>query len=513
MSAPVRRIVAIDDEPANLDVLADLLEPHGYELVCTTRPGEALKLIHRARPILVLLDVMMPEVDGFEVCRRIRADTKAADIPVIFITGRSEVEATIDGFRAGAVDYISKPFSAEEVIARVATHASLAEARSELAAKNRELAARVAELGEAIARRAEAEAARADADERLSELTAREARRWGVAGLVGRSAALGSLLREVERLQPFGRVGVLLVGESGTGKELVARALHNGSPRASAPFIPVNCVAVPAELMESMFFGHVKGAFTGATSDRKGYFELADGGTLFLDEIGDMPAPLQAKLLRVLEDGRVTPVGSAVERRIDVRIIAATNANLEARIESGAFRRDLYFRLARTLLRLPPLRERRDDLPFLAAHFIRQSAKDLGLAAEPKITREALDALHGHDFPGNVRELRNLIENAVITCGGGPITAAHLHLTPASTPAESRPRADAGEPRATTHEPATPIAARDLPFHLETAEQILIQRAIHESGGNISQAARLLGIHRMQIYRILEASGAARADD
>ncbi|MBE2215979.1 MAG: sigma-54-dependent Fis family transcriptional regulator, partial [Opitutaceae bacterium] len=361
MSAPARRIVAVDDEPANLDMLAGLLEPQGYELLCATRAVDALRLVHQARPLLILLDVMMPDVDGFEICRRLRADPATADTPVIFITGRSEITATIDGFRAGGVDYIIKPFSAEEVIARVSVHASLAETRTQLTRANRELAERVEELREAIQGRKAAEAERRDAVERLSMLTAREARRWGVAGLVGRSSALATLLREVERLQPYERVGVLLVGESGTGKELVARALHNGGPRSAEPFVAVNCVAVPGELMESMFFGHVRGAFTGATSDRKGYFELADGGTLFLDEIGDMPAALQAKLLRVLEDGRVTPVGATNERPVDVRVIAATNANLERKIAEGTFRQDLYFRLARTLLHLPPLRERKED--------------------------------------------------------------------------------------------------------------------------------------------------------
>jgi DNA-binding NtrC family response regulator len=291
---------------------------------------------------------------------------------------------------------------------------------------------------------------------------------------------------------------VLLVGESGTGKELVARALHNGSPRAKAPFIPVNCVAVPAELMESMFFGHVRGAFTGATNDRKGFFELASGGTLFLDEIGDMPGPLQAKLLRVLEDGLVTPVGATTEKPVDVRVIAATNANLEARIAAGTFRADLYFRLARTTLRLPPLRERRDDIALLATHFVKLSAEELGITPPPPISAAALAALRVHDFPGNVRELRNLMENAVITSRGREITPSHVRLGPVIS---------LGGPGAETESstgsavPPAQAAAGDVPLNLEAAERILIQRALTQADGNIAEAARLLGVHRSRIYR------------
>lgn len=504
MITPDKTIVAVDDEPANLVVLSELLEPEGYQLLCAKSGNDALRLVREAKPVLILLDVLMPELNGYDVSRRLKADPDTAQIPIIFITGRADLAATVEGFRAGAVDYVVKPFAAEEVVMRVNTHADIARTRKELARKNAELAARVAELREAVERREAAEAAQREANERLSILTEREARRWNVAGLVGRSSTLAALLREVERLQAYGRVGVLLCGESGTGKELVARALHDGSPRAAGPFIPVNCVAVPGELMESMFFGHVRGAFTGATADRKGFFELASGGTLFLDEIGDMPADLQAKLLRVLEDGMVTPVGSANERKVDVRVVAATNADLEAKIAEGVFRQDLYFRLARTTLRLPPLRERREDIPLLAAHFIERSANDLGLPRPSGISRCAFDLLNGHAFPGNVRELRNLIENAVIACSGGPITAEHFRLGLSVAPTsgngstagkkETLPMAEAG------------VSIDDLPWNLEAAERALIKRAIHEAGGNISKAARMLGIHRMQIYRTFDGT-------
>jgi DNA-binding NtrC family response regulator len=491
MSLPSESILIVDDQPSNLAVLGDLLEPAGYHLLSATNGKDAVRIAAKALPALILLDIMMPGLDGLETCGLLRSTAATREIPVIFITGRAELTARVDGFRHGGIDYIVKPFEADEVLARIRTHLGLARARHELAEKNGELAARLAELRTEVARRETAEEARREADERLSVLSAREARRWNVAGLVGRSRALTALLREVERLQAYGRVGVLLAGESGTGKELVARALHTGSPRAAGPFIPVNCVAVPGELMESMFFGHMRGAFTGATADRKGFFELANHGTLFLDEIGDMPAALQAKLLRVLEDGRVTPVGASTEKQVEVRVIAATNANLEARIAAGTFRQDLYFRLARAMVFIPPLRERREDIPLLAAHFIGHFSTEMGFAP-PSISAAALTMLAGHAFPGNVRELRNLVESALIASGGREITPVHLRLAPlapATPPAASAP----------AHEPP-----QDLPLNLENAERILIRRAISQTGGNIAEAARLLGVHRSRIYRVLE---------
>jgi transcriptional regulator with GAF, ATPase, and Fis domain len=241
-----------------------------------------------------------------------------------------------------------------------------------------------------------------------------------------------------------------------------------------------------------MFFGHMKGAFTGATADRKGYFELADGGTLFLDEIGDMPASLQAKLLRVLEDGEVTPVGATQSRRVDVRVLAATNADLAAKIATGEFRQDLYFRLARYAVETPPLRERPEDLAVLAAHFLQLFASEMGRTA-PQLTPEALALLEAYSFPGNVRELKNVIERALILSGGKAIRPEHLQLL-ASTP---RPEGAKAAPSFT-----------DLPLNLEEAEQALIQRALQQTGGNVAEAARLLGVNRSRIYRRFGAAEA-----
>jgi DNA-binding NtrC family response regulator len=364
----------------------------------------------------------------------------------------------------------------------------------ELIETNRQLAHRAAELTAEIERRQRAETALQNADSTLTALSDLEADRWRTAGLIGSSSEARRVLGEIHRLCQFPTTSVLITGESGTGKELVARGIHFGGARARAPFVPVNCVAIPAELAESMLFGHLKGSFTGATSDRKGYFELAHGGTLFLDEIGDMPASLQVKLLRVLEDGCIQPVGSAAPRKIDVRIIAATNADLAQRIDSGAFRQDLYFRLARYVVATSPLRERLEDVPQLVDHFLRTLAPEMGLKSPP-ISPQALRKLQTYDFPGNVRELRNIIERALIQSGGETIEPAHLHLMA---------RAAAGAlGTAERRAPAVAAGVHELPLSLAEAEDLLIQRALQETGGNIADAARLLGVHRTRIYRKL----------
>lgn len=477
------RILIADDTPASLSLLAGVLEPQGYEVLTASSGKDALKIAARALPDLILLDVMMPGHDGFAVCRMLKREPETKGIPVIFITSKDETESVLDGFRVGAVDYIGKPFHAEEVATRVATHLKLSRLTRDLQQRNEEL-----ELE--ITRRREAEQARDKADHRLSSIASGEAQHWGLAGFVGESPHLRRILADIERLHQFGKTSVLITGESGTGKELVARAIHHHSPRSGGAFIPVNCVAVPAELAESLFFGHMKGAFTGATSDRKGYFELADGGTLFLDEIGDMPSTLQAKLLRVLEDGEITPVGAAQSHRVDVRVLSATNADLQAKIASGDFRQDLYFRLARYTVETPPLRERREDLPLLASHFLNLFATEMGLSAPP-LTQEAVATLRAYTFPGNVRELKNVMERALILSAGRPMRPEHLQL-PHATPKLSVSVVEAKP---------SPSAIGDVPLNLEDAELVLIQRAIDQTGGNIAEAARLLNVNRSRIYR------------
>jgi DNA-binding NtrC family response regulator len=483
------QILIVDDVPANLDLLLDLLEPKGYELLAASSGEEGLRIAEAAAPSLILLDVLMPRLDGYEVCRRLKANPATAHIPVIFITARDEPDAIVEGFRAGGVDYVAKPFHPEEVLARLRAHLGLHELTRRLQARSAELSDTNDQLRREIALRRDAESARDEADGRLSLFAAREEERWGIQGFLGRSQLVTSVVEAVRRVQGVA-TSVLITGESGTGKELIARAIHFGGNRAGQPFVPVNCSAVPAELSESVFFGHRRGAFTGADRDRKGCFELAHRGTLFLDEVGDMPAALQAKLLRVLESGSFTAVGAEREQRADVRIVAATNVDLEQRVRDGRFRQDLYYRLARFTVRTPPLRERPEDIAVLAEHFVRVLSREMA-RRPPRLGEDALECLARHDFPGNVRELKNVIERALIESGGAAIGAQHLGLPSPSTPTSSPSR----ETR--------PSVADQLPLNLEAAERALIDRALSESGGNVALAARMLGVPRMRIYRRL----------
>jgi DNA-binding NtrC family response regulator len=480
------RILLVDDTPANLKVLRQTLEEEGFSISVAASGEGALNIAARAIPDLVLLDVMMPGMDGYEACRRLQQQEATREVPVIFITARGETEGIVEGFRTGGVDYIAKPFQVDEVLARIKAHLERAFLARALAEKNGELAQKNAALQEEIDRRK-------TLSEQLSLISSRETERWGIEGFIGKSSMLQQILREVALLQHH-RTSVLITGESGTGKELVARAIHDS--RASGPFVPVNCSAIPKDLAEAALFGHVHGAFTGADADRKGCFELAHQGTLFLDEIGDMPLELQAKLLRVLEDGVVRPVGGSEGRRVEVRVVAATNADMQERIAGGAFRQDLYFRLARFVVAVPPLRQRREDIPLLAGHFLDMFAREMGVG-EPRLHGEALALLEGYDFPGNVRELKNIIERALIESGGKEIRPEHIHLfqvPSAPLPAGAGPL-------------ALPL---DLPLNLARAEKLLIERALEQTRGNIAAAARLLGTNRPHIYRVLKEERSER---
>ena len=501
VTQPLEKILLVDDVPANLSVLTAALEPQGYEILAASSGQAALKVASRAQPNLILLDIMMPEMDGLETCRQLKREVATREVPVIFITARGEMESVVEGFRVGGVDYVVKPFQMEEVLSRVATHLRINRLTRELMVKNCALENRTAQLTAEIQRRRQVETALEQADEKLSAISNLEAARWNLSSLIGKSPDMEKIVEDIQRLHQFANTTVLITGESGTGKELIARAIHFGSTRAKAPFVPVNCVAIPSELAESLLFGHVKGSFTGATADRKGCFELAHGGTLFLDEIGDMPASLQVKLLRVLEDGCVTPVGAAQSKKVDVRVIAATNADLDARIAGGGFRQDLYFRLARYAVVMPPLRHRIEDMPELTAHFLRMFSAEMGMKP-PVLSDEALTVLKSYDFPGNVRELKNIIERALIESGGASIQPAHLHLQRTAA-SRSQPAAGQGSNK---------NVAPSLPLNLAEAEDILIQRALQETGGNIADAARLLGVHRTRIYRKLAREAPARAD-
>ena len=477
------KILVVDDAPSNLDLLSHVLEGGGYEVSIAPRGEVALRLVRGARPDLILLDVRMPDIDGFEVCRRLKGDVATRDIPVVYITAHGQTEEIVQGFESGGVDYILKPFRKEEVLVRVRTHLENARLAQMLAEQNEALRAE-------MARREAVTGERNRLANRLSALSSREAERWGIAGFVGKSGTMQTILKSVETLQNAEATSALVMGESGTGKELVARAIHFGSRRAEGPFVPLNCGTIPMEMAESLLFGHVRGAFTGADREQVGYFELADGGTLFLDEVGEMPVDVQVKLLRVLEDGQVLPLGARQGRSVDVRILAATNADLRDRMTAGAFRQDLYFRLARFTVYVPPLRERKEDIPLLAEHFLRLFSVEMGRET-PGLSQGVLEALDAYDFPGNIRELKNMMERALLECNGadeiGPHHLQFLDLLPA-TGAPTPAGGASGE-----------IAWPDF----ERLELEQIKQALTQTRGNIVAAARLLGTNRMRIYRLL----------
>ncbi|MBM3240154.1 sigma-54-dependent Fis family transcriptional regulator [Candidatus Poribacteria bacterium] len=447
------KVLIVDDVSANINILFDTLEPEGYKILGASNGKDALRIATSVLPDIILLDIVMPEMDGYEVCRQLKQNPSTQHIPVIFITAvRNDNASLIEGFRVGGVDYVIKPFCKEELLVRIETHLKLGRLMREILQKNRELQEEIEGREQAEKRRKQAEIARRDAekvrkqaeaalqeaDERLSILSQQEASRWGIDAFIGKSNTIKKMLNEVRQLQNASKTGVLIMGESGTGKELIARAIHFGGERAKGPFIPVNCSAIPSELVESTLFGHVRGAFTGANTSRKGYFELASGGTLFLDEIGDMPIELQPKLLRVIEDGCVVPVGGAQQKHVDVRILAATNQDLQTKIAIGTFREALYFRLARFTVIVPPLREHKEDITLLAKHFLNIFAEEMGIE-HPAINSEAMNALVAYHFPGNVRELKNIIEHALILSGRSELQPEHLRFIEAAKSISAHP--------------------------------------------------------------------------
>jgi len=461
------KILIVDDLPVNIDVLYKALRAEGYQVLAATDGATALKVVAQERPDLVLLDVMMPPgINGFEVCVQLKADPDVQDIPVIFLTAVEETPMVVKGFELGGVDYVTKPFKFEEVLVRIRTHLEHVFLTRALADKNRALEAEIAH--------------RTVLDNRLTMLSEQENMRWGIAGFVGENQTIQEILKNLSMIQNAERLSVLITGESGTGKELIARAIHAGSARCEEPFVVINCATIPAALAESMLFGHLKGSFTGAERDQMGYFELANGGTLFLDEVGAMPPDLQPKLLRVLEDGLIRPLGADKDKQVDVRILAATN-------ESKGFREDLYYRLARFTVELPPLRERKEDIPVLGQHFLRLFATEMRMSV-PELTSDAQTKLDVYDYPGNVRELKNIVERALIMSGGKTIEPQHLQM---GQMGEREEKVSSGET----------LNVDDLPLNLDQAEMLLMQRAIRLADGNLTEAARLMGINRAKIYR------------
>ena len=418
-TAPQSAILVVDDTPANVSVLLELLGREGFK-VLVARDGEsALEQVQYATPDLILLDVVMPGLDGFETCRRLKANPATRDVPVIFMTAKAETRDRIEGFAAGAADYVVKPLQHEEVLARVNAHLALRRLNTELHELNRGLEAKVAE------RTAELRSALEEVQRLKNRLQdensyLKQELREQHHDIVGDSPRLREALDRLALVAPTDAT-VLIFGETGTGKELMARAVHEASRRRERPMVKLNCAAISAGLVESELFGHVKGAFTGASDRRTGRFELADGGTLFLDEVSELPTDTQVKLLRVLQEQEFEPVGSSKTVRVDVRVIAATNRDLPAEVAAGRFRADLYYRLNVFPLELPPLRERREDIAPLANAFLTHTARRLGRSYRG-IAPAALDKLVRHDWPGNIRDLQNTIERAAILSRGDQLT-------------------------------------------------------------------------------------------
>jgi len=437
------RILVVEDDVEMRRLLEDELRARGYSVLGAAGAGEALALLARSPVDAVVTDLLMPGMKGNELLSRIRAmDTS---IPVVIMTAFGGVESAVEAMRSGAYHYITKPFRMEVLVGTL--RAALDERR----------------LREAVQGRGEPPA--------------------GAGGIVAESPAMKRLLALVARAAEVDSP-VLIRGESGSGKELVARALHAMGPRRDEPFVPVNCSAIPEQLLESLLFGHRRGAFTDAREDRPGLFQASHGGTLFLDEVGDMPPPLQAKLLRTLQDSRIQPLGAQESVEVDVRVVAATHRDLEAMCADGRFRQDLYYRLNVLPLAIPPLRERPEDLTPLVAHLLAKLGARLG-RANLTINREAAELLRAHPWPGNVRELENAIERAVVFCEGDVIGPEHL-------PDVLRAPAPGGPP--------SPGAVRSL----SEVERDEIARALQAVGGNKAAAARLLGLDRKTLYRKLE---------
>jgi len=448
-------VLVCDDEKNIRRSLEMVLAGEGIRVLQAESAEDMLGTLEHADVDVVVLDVKLPGMSGVEALARIRKDAELADLPVLMLSGHATVQDAVDAVRLGATDFFEKPIDRERVL--IAVKNALAHGR--IARELRHLRAEVASRYE----------------------------------MIGDSPAAKRIYREIEKVAPTkGRV--LITGESGTGKELVARAIHRLSPRATGPFIKVNCAAIPAELIESELFGYERGAFTGASGRKKGQFELADDGTIFLDEIGDMSASAQAKVLRALQSGEISRVGSESVVSVDVRVLAATNKDLAEEVKAGRFREDLYFRLNVVPIHVPALRDRRDDIPLLFEAFVREYCRENGISAKP-VRRGVVARLTAYAWPGNVRELRNLVERLLIL-SGAEITEDDLPedlVAPGEAPAALPP----GE-------------RMTLRAYKESMERAYILEVLRENEWNVSRAAIVLGIERTNLHKKMKGYGIQR---
>jgi two-component system response regulator PilR (NtrC family) len=454
MTAQRPVLVVVDDEQGILDVVSRFAHKTGFEVVTCSGGREAIECLGTRRADLLMVDLRMPDVGGLEVLRAVRETDPRCQ--AVLMTGYASVDTAVEAIKLGALDYLSKPFDFMRLEQLLTSVRDEAERRRSVLAIEGDLA-----------------------------------RRLEFCGMIGRSHVMQDLFGVIRRLAPHVRTA-LVTGETGTGKELVARALHTLGPRKDRRFVTVNCSAVVETLFESELFGHVRGAFTGATDHKPGLFEAADGGTLFLDEVGELPLTVQAKLLRVLELGEINRVGSLDARRVNVHVIAATNRDLRAEVAAGRFRSDLYYRLNIVEVRLPPLRDRREDIPYLTAAFIRSAGNRLQKPLAG-LTAGAERMLATGRWEGNIRELRNVIERACILVDDDVISEREL--------ASSMPVAIGAHPPQVSD---VPRADTGEPGLLTTVEREHIQRALARANGNKKAAAKMLGVSRRALYRKLE---------
>jgi len=447
------RILIVDDEKGVRAALRQMLEFDGYEVREAASGGEALTLYPEVRPHLVFLDVKMAGLDGLDTLTRL-CDLDPAAV-VVMISGHGTITTAVEATRRGAFDFLEKPLDTDRTLVTLRNALQRGSLSGENDRFRREAAGRYA--------------------------------------MVGDSSPLRLVRDTIARVAPTtGRV--LIMGENGTGKELVARAVHEGSPRRSQPFIEVNCAAIPAELIESELFGHMKGSFTGAGTDREGKFELADGGTLFLDEIGDMSLSAQAKVLRALQEGVITRIGGAKSIQVDVRVVAATNKNLEAEIAAGRFRQDLFYRLNVVPITVPPLRERREDIPALVDHFLHDLKPGQG-ATGKRFDAPAIELLKRRAWPGNVRELRNAVERLLILTTGKTVTGADVArlLGPSA--------GGGGDDAPSAEDLAVSASAESYEAFRDATDRRFLQARLAEHGYNVTETAKALGLPRSNFYK------------
>ena len=443
-------IVVVDDDQEMVSVVCDVLNAEGYRALSAQSGAAGLALVEQQDPDLLISDLRMSGMNGHELQSELKR--LAPNLPVIIITAFGSIPTAVESMKLGAFDYVTKPFGNDELLLVVSR-----------ALENRQLRQEVKRL--------------------RGEL----ARTYGLPNIIATAPKMVAVLEMLERVADS-PASILITGESGTGKDLVARALHFSSARREAPFIPINCAAIPENLIESELFGFAKGAFTDARQAKTGLLVAARGGTLFLDEIGEMPLPLQPKLLRVIEDKRVRPLGATEEISVDVRIVAASNANLDEAIERGKFRSDLYYRIATVILDVPPLRERSEDLPLLIKHFLPLASAEAGRPV-PEIEADAMDCLTHYRWPGNVRELQNAIQRGVILCRNGKFTAKELPTRVTGM----------GVVPGNIFEDA---AGRRM--SLDRLEREYVRSVLESVNGNKTDAAAILQIDRKTLYRKLE---------